>query len=62
MAMNQMILIKKYLITEMEIGVCDDENIRKSNFENFKIIFQNNDTTIVTAISEGEIKKMIFKK
>lgn len=62
MAPKQLVLIKKDFFTETEIGKSGDEYLGNGDYKNFKIISQNNRSTIISVEFDGQETNLTFSK
>jgi hypothetical protein len=62
MAPNRLVLVKKDLITETELGKSDIDFFENGNYKILKIVSQNNDSTIILIDFNGQQKNMTFIK
>jgi len=61
MAPNRLVLIKKSVLTEIEIGKSDEEAI-EGNYKMFNILTTNKDSTKITVDIDGRVSNLTFRK
>lgn len=62
MAPNRLVLVKKDMITETELGKSEIDFFENGNYKILKIVSQNNDSTIILIDFNGQQKTMKFIK
>ena len=60
MAPNRLVLIKKNVLTETEIGMSDEETI-EGNYKMFNIIITNKDSTKIMVYIDGQATNLTFR-
>lgn len=60
-APNRLLLIKKSLLTETEVGKSEEETIN-GNYTDLKVLINNTDSIVVSVDIEGKQTKLTFRK